>query len=332
MSTARAAFRHPPRGGLYFHIQRARGRGGGGMDYRKLADNVHWLGGPIFGFYLAGAARPTLIELGTSQVIPHLAKAAEKLLGGFRPSRLVCMHSHYDHAGGAARLKRMFPDAELCGSAAAGAVLADPDAAATFSQSMEKIHLNPAFKLVFQDADEEVFWNPTALDRVVREGDTLPLDDGSALRVLETPGHSDCSISLFHEPTRALFVSDAVGVPFPSGRIWVTAFSNLDQYRRGVERLIALEPEHLCIGHVPPFSGDRARRWLERTLKVTGTFFDHLRALHAELGDVRAVVHSLVREYETDMPFIQANVFKWGCWEMAKQVAAENGETPDRRE
>ena len=52
--------------------------------------------------------------------------------------------------------------------------------------------------------------NRIAVDRTVGEGDVIAVED-MHWTVLETPGHSDCSISL-HEPARrVLVISDASG-------------------------------------------------------------------------------------------------------------------------
>lgn len=291
------------------------------MEFKHIADNLHYIGGPIFGFYLAGGERPALIELGVSQVIPALAEMARKHLGGFNPGALAAMHSHFDHVGGAARLKDMFPDATLCGSAATDVALRDPEMGKIYVRSMENTGKSEMFKMSFPGADDEIVWRETALDRVLRDGDSIPLDDGSALTVLETPGHSPCSIALFHEPTRTVFASDAVGVPLPSGRIWVCAFDDHALYMKNMERILALKPERLMITHVPPFLNGRAPRFIERSLKATESFFSRIRELYNNLGDQREVVYALVKEYEYDLPFTQENVFKWGCWEMVKQVA-----------
>lgn len=294
------------------------------MDFKHIATNLYYIGGPIFGFYIADGEKQTLIELGVSQVVPNLAEMAKKHLGRFNPGVLVGTHSHFDHIGGAVRLKDMFPDAVLCGSAATDAALRDPENVKLYIQSMENVTGNPGFEFSFPDADEELVWRECCLDRVLRDGDTIPLEDGTGLSVLETPGHSDCSITLFHEPTRTVFASDAVGVPLPSGRIWVCAFADFDQYKKSMERILDLEPEHLMITHVPPFLSKRAPRYIERSLKATESFFARIRELYDKLGEPRDVVHALVEEYEYDMPFTQANVFRWGCWEMVKQVARED--------
>ncbi|MEW6203067.1 MAG: MBL fold metallo-hydrolase [bacterium] len=296
------------------------------MEFKHIADKFYYLGGPIFSFYITDGERQTLIELGISQIVPHLVKAAQKHLGRFEPAYLIGLHSHFDHIGGAVRLKEMFPTAQLAASAHTDKIMRDPDTTITYVETMEKINSNPMLKMVYQDVDEAVIFYPLGLDIILREGDGVPLDDAGKLQVLETPGHTECSISLFHQPTKTLFVSDACGVPFPSGRIWPTAFYDLALYKKNMQRMLNLEPHFLCLAHVGFFKGEQARRYLERSLKVTDSFFNHIAELLQIIGSEKGVLKALMDEYENDIPFIQPFIFKYGCREMIKQVA-KNHET-----
>ena len=63
--------------------------------------------------------------------------------------------------------------------------------------------------------------NRIEVDRVVKQGDVIAVD-GQSFEVIETPGHSDCSLS-FHEPAeKILVVSDATGEVKPDGSIEFT--------------------------------------------------------------------------------------------------------------
>jgi len=291
------------------------------MEFQHITGNFHYLGGPIFSFYIAHGKQQILIELGISQIVPHLINTAEKNLGKFQPDYLVGLHSHFDHIGGAVRFKELYPTARLAGSEHTDKTMRDAHTAQLYVETMEKINSNPMLQMVYPDADQKVIFYPLGLDTILHEGDEMLLSDDTPLRILETPGHSKCSISLFHETTRTLFVSDACGVPFPSGRIWPTAFYDLNLYTKNLKRLRALKPDFLCFGHVGFFQDSQARRFLERSLKVTDSFFNHIAELYRKLGSIDAVLKALMKEYETDIPFIQPNIFKYGCREMIKQVA-----------
>ena len=88
-----------------------------------------------------------------------------------------------------------------------------------------------------------------AVDGTIKEGDTVDVD-GISLDVLQTPGHSDCSLS-FHEPKRQiLLVSDATGYYLPEHHCWwPNYFTGYDVYLESMRRLAGLGAETLCLSH-----------------------------------------------------------------------------------
>ncbi len=112
--------------------------------------------------------------------------------------RVVLTHSHYDHAGSAARIAR--------GTGARVIVHSDD---APFARSgtpptpdrryvvtrLFGIPVNQAFPAM--DVGEEV-----------ADGDVLPVAGG--LRVVHTPGHTPGHMSLLHEPTGILVTGDTI--------------------------------------------------------------------------------------------------------------------------
>ena len=129
-----------------------------------------------------------------------------------------------------------------------------------------------------------------ALDVVVQDGDILPLLPGLndwTLRVLETPGHSRDSISLWHEKRRALFCGDLL--PGGAGSVVIDPpDGDMRDYLTSLERCASLEPQTLFPGHGSP-SGAAVRHIralvqhrLEREAKVLGALEDTPRTL-AEL-------------------------------------------------
>jgi glyoxylase-like metal-dependent hydrolase (beta-lactamase superfamily II)/8-oxo-dGTP pyrophosphatase MutT (NUDIX family) len=126
-----------------------------------------------------------------------------------------------------------------------------------------------------------------ALDVVVKEGDVLPLLPGLddwTLRVLETPGHSRDSISLWHEKRGALFCGDLL--PGGAGSVVIDPPSgDMADYLASLERCAALEPKILFPAHGSP-SGAAVRRIralirhrLEREAQVLGALDGHARTL-----------------------------------------------------
>lgn len=295
------------------------------MAIREIQDNVVFFGGAFFSFYVVGRERAALIELGISQTAPVVARVLRDELG-ITPAWLVAPHSHYDHSGGATRLMRAFPDAGLVAGQAAADILADGANRLIHAAAMEKVNGNPLFERAFPDADTVVECGAVETTRVLRGGDTIETDAG-ALEIIETPGHSPCSLSLFHRESGALFVSDACGMPLPSGRIWPTAFDDVKQYIASLHAMLRLEPEAVCPGHFPFFSNGRASRFIEKTLAATENFFERVHRLVEQFGpDEPKVLEQLRNEYDEDVTFIQDNILRYGNRAMARQVIEQYDE------
>jgi glyoxylase-like metal-dependent hydrolase (beta-lactamase superfamily II)/8-oxo-dGTP pyrophosphatase MutT (NUDIX family) len=99
------------------------------------------------------------------------------------------------------------------------------------------------------------------LDVVVKDGDWLPLAPGLGdwtLQVLETPGHTRDSISLWHRSRRALFVGDLL--PGGAGTVVIDPpDGDMSDYLASLERCAAMEPAMLWPAHGSP-SGAAVRR------------------------------------------------------------------------
>jgi len=109
-------------------------------------------------------------------------------------SWLVQTHSHADHIGLSAEIKKI----SACQVAAHGAEKA----------WIEDIELQyrerptPTFRSYVQ--------NSVSIDRVVSDGDTLDLGGGLTLKGVHTPGHSNGSVSFLLPADGALFSGDAI--------------------------------------------------------------------------------------------------------------------------
>ena len=109
-------------------------------------------------------------------------------------SMVALTHAHPDHIGGCLAI-RMASSASFCAHHADKPWIEDVE-----KQYQERPILN-FFELVE---------GPVPVSRELKEGDTLLWEKGKTIRVLETPGHSLGSISIFLEEEGALFTGDAV--------------------------------------------------------------------------------------------------------------------------
>ncbi len=292
------------------------------MRLRQIADNIYFFPGAFFMFYVVkGKKRTALLELGISQLVPQVMHDfRENFDHADAPGLLVALHGHFDHAGSAARWKKELPDAELAGAQAAANALGNPDMMPGYRRSMEAASANPFFKDMFPESEDDVFLEPVKFDTILKEGDTIDLG-GEVLEVFETPGHSECSLSLFHPSSSTCFASDACGLPLPNGRIWPTSFIDKSQYLDSIRKLKGLDAENLCMGHTMPYRGaHKIGRLLDKNIEAVSNFYALTERLWNETGDEKQVLDALYKEYAGDgLPAI-GWVVKYGNKVMARQV------------
>jgi glyoxylase-like metal-dependent hydrolase (beta-lactamase superfamily II)/8-oxo-dGTP pyrophosphatase MutT (NUDIX family) len=175
--------------------------------------------------YLIGETELALVDPGSGDAehLRDLFTLTDHLAGeGRRVTMIVVTHHHPDHTAGVAACRERF------GARVAG-------------------HRDLAPHL--------------PLDVVVKDGDRLPLTPGLndwVLEVLETPGHTRDSISLWHRRRRALFCGDLL--PGGGGSVVIDPpDGDMSRYLASLERCAAMDPVTLFPAHGSP-SGAATRR------------------------------------------------------------------------
>lgn len=248
--------------------------------------HIHTIEGYIQTIYLAEYPDKLLLLDGASRAdITYLCQFIEQQLA--RPLSdlkvVVVTHMHPDHAGAAHRL-RAITGCQIVsadkkthwyqGWSGGAMFLSDLLLALWVAGRMKKARVN--------------LWYDRYLkpDSVVNEGDQIPgFPDWT---ILETPGHTDRDLSLWHEPTRLLYVADLM-VEVKQHLISPFPIFYPNHYRRSVERVFKLNPETLLVAHGGSVTFDeRAYQHLIVTIPTTPS--THWRATKTKL---RAVLKGL---------------------------------------
>ncbi len=148
----------------------------------------------VYSYILLGE-KICLIDAGVWGTAPQLQGYLKQIGRSPQEISMVLMtHAHPDHIGGCLAIKK----------ASSASFYAHP-ADKPWIEDVERQYRERPILNFF-----ELVEGPVPVSRELREGDTLSWDKGKTLRVLETPGHSLGSISLFLEGEGALFTGDAV--------------------------------------------------------------------------------------------------------------------------
>ena len=110
---------------------------------------------------------------------------------------VLVSHSHYDHIGALPYIIKRWMEVTVCGAAKAKSVFESDGAKKTM------LRLGNAARDVFAPGTESVLVEPLRIDRILCEGDKIDLGDDEYFYVLETKGHTDCSLKSYEDTIEA---------------------------------------------------------------------------------------------------------------------------------
>lgn len=159
--------------------------------------------------------------------------------GGLTLSLIVLTHHHWDHIVDASALR-----------AATGAPIAAHPASVPFLEEPSQ----PRMPLPFQVP-------PVTPDRMLNDGDRVPLGTSAEFQVIHTPGHAPGQISLYEPALAVLFGGDTLFAQ-GYGRVDLPGAS-VEQTVRSLTRLMEL-PDDVTVysGHGPSTTIGAERPWI----------------------------------------------------------------------
>ena len=181
--------------------------------------------------------RLVLVDAGVPEAAPTILDYLKKIR--MKPSDLGTIfitHTHPDHVGGLAAIKREAPAAKV----AAHRIEAD------------------------YISKKKTYPGPPGAARQTHPGTPVDilLDDGKVqdgLRVIFTPGHTTGSISLLDATRSLLIAGDAVNNESTLGPMDDRYNVDPKQHRSSIKKLAAFEFENLVMGHGSPLLGGASR-------------------------------------------------------------------------
>ncbi len=187
-------------------------------------------------------------------------------LDGEVPRAILLTHIHFDHAGGAGTLMRMFPEIELYVHELGAPHMIDPS------------RLWASAARLYGEENMLSTWGefvPVPGERVhdLRGGETLSIG-GDSFEVLYTPGHAQHHVSYLHDGTA--FVGDVGGVRIEPGTPTIPPTPppdiDVETWHRSIELIRGWHPERLALTHFGAYDdperqldelGDRLDHWAE---------------------------------------------------------------------
>ncbi len=287
----------------------------------KITDHLWYLGREESGtYYLEGRDGAILINGGLSYILPDVL--AQMKAFGLDPARVrkfLILHSHFDHAGIVPYFKRTFPAMEIIASAPAWKIFAMPKAI----EIMNSFSATCARQAGAADALQafDIEWRDDMAGAAVGDGDRIDLG-GIALTILETPGHTNCSITAYEPEAKALFASDAAGIPYKDS-IFPSMNTNMVQYLESLEKLNPLPVSYHCADHYGYISGGEAGRFISLSMDAGRIWKAALENYHQKYsGDVDAAAKAVTEFFYREMPdyFIAPDILEGVFKQMMKFI------------
>ena len=273
------------------------------LQAKPISDNLIFIGDEKTSMYLLKGERYLIIGGGMSYVVP----AVEEQLDRFNVDRsrimgILILHSHFDHITAVPYFKQAYPWLEIMASAGTKKVLGIGKAVKNIAD------LDQATRQQFGVDDQfrgiSLEFKPPEITKVLNDGDTIDLGGGVSVSILETPGHSKCSIAAYAPGFQYLFPSD--GVPLPilkEGKLMLMANDNIVLYLKSLERMAALEVKAVCCEHGGAFYGEEAASFLRHGLELTRKKYDFYRQAMQSGADAGALARDELAQIAKDREY-----------------------------
>jgi len=271
-------------------------------------------------YLLEGENESMIVSGGMSYIVPDLLREIEEFgIEEGRIRKILILHSHFDHVGIVPFFKRRHPRIEVLGSKRAWEILQMGKAIETINEFSRDVTKRMGREEVHSKYDLD--WRNDVSGTTVSEGDRIDLG-GVEISILETPGHSSCSISAYVRRWKALFPSDGGGIPFretiiPSGN------SNYTQFQESLEKLAALEVEYYCADHYAHVVGDEAREMARRSIEAARRHREEVETVLRSEGDIEKATQKLVRSFYRENPdyFLSPEIFAGVYRQIVRHIA-----------
>ena len=287
----------------------------------RVKEGLWFLGREETGVYLLeGRQESMIISGGMSYIVPDLLQQLTDFnIDEGKITKLLILHSHFDHVGIVPFMKRRLSKTEVYASERAWEILTMEKAIRTINEFSRTVARRMRKDEVYSIYDLE--WRDDVTGKVVRDGDALDLG-GVTVSILEIPGHSSCSIAAYVPEWKVLFPTDGGGIPFRETFI-TSGNSNYTKYQEGLEKLKNLDVEYYCADHYGYVTGEEAREFIPKTIEMARKHRAELEEAYRSTGDIDEAAKAMVNSFydENRGYFLSPEIFIDVYRQMVRHIA-----------
>ena len=270
------------------------------LKFEELYPNIYLLKVPFSGLWtgvlLSTGEENCLIDSGAkdADVDRHILPALTELGMDLHSVKwLLNTHSHGDHIGGHARIRNL-ANLKVAAHASSAPKVENPVPYAIETRTKFPEH-SPAPQSYLQGVP---------VDRIMEDGEII----AGRLQVIHTPGHDNDCVCWYDIPTKTLITGDSLqgnGTPAQG----VGFYKSLDQYLDSLEKLRAMDIDHIVCGHDYAGIGwnidgaEAVRKALQACCDAVRLYDGFIREKHlAGMTDPVEIALELIRTHGCAMP------------------------------
>lgn len=295
----------------------------------KIRENLWFLGREESCVYLLEGGRESMIiSGGMSYLVPDLLRQFQTFgIDEKGITKLLILHAHFDHVGIVPYFKRRHPEMEVLASARGWEILQMPKAMNTINQFSRSVAERMKMEEVYDTFDLD--WRPGITGTTVSEGDHIDLGN-LEIHIYETPGHSSCSISAYVPRLKALFASDAGGMPYKETNILI-GNSNFTQFQESLQKLKGFDVEYLCADHYGYVTGDEAKDFISRGIELAKQNRALLEEAYLRTGDIDRAAWQIISAFYKENPdyIISPEIFEGVHRQVLRHIASNMKESAE---
>lgn len=273
-------------------------------------------------YLLEGKEEHVLLGGGMVHIIPDVIEQLNALdIDEEKIKRIIILHAHFDHCGIVPFFKKRWPGAKVTASLRARELLSTPKVVETIKFLNQVLLAEYGLENKIKDLGMESY--NIDVEEVVAEGDAFSCGDLS-LEVIDVPGHSSCSMAVYVPREKAMFASDAGGIPF-GDKIFTAANSNFDKYQQSLKKMAGYEIDVFLAEHFGARTGDDARNYLHRSIDSAKDTRKILEESYRRTGNVEKSTEEITVRFMKEVPdgFMSQDLFALVIGQMMNYIAKQ---------
>ena len=245
---------------------------------------------------IMGSEKTVLIDCGMAFCAEKMEENVKKELGSRPLDYVILTHTHYDHIGGLPYLRKVWPELTSYGAAYGKKVL-EKDSALKRIKSLSSI----AWKQYRPQKDEpNVLMEGMKIDQAIGENDVISLGD-KEIHIVETPGHTTCSISLLLEPEQIFFPSETSGVYIGNGIIRTGMLKSCRQTIASIEKCSKIKAKYIIGPHYGQVPDRDAEKYWELAMEAVNNSKNFILGHKKKGASFDEILEEYTNEFWSDM-------------------------------